>query len=83
LPEDLKSLTQALPTSSTGISKRKIVLIFGFMGTAFSAFNAVQIYYLQKENMAKSNKTAILTYIFQIQEEHLEHLEKKMILEIK
>jgi hypothetical protein len=37
------SLGTALPNPSTRISKRQIGLIFGFMGTSFSAINAEQI----------------------------------------
>ena len=40
--EDLQSLTSALPTSASRISKRQIGLMFGLMGTALSAINAVQ-----------------------------------------
>jgi hypothetical protein len=54
-------------------SKKQTDLIFGFMGTTFNARYVV--HNLQKENMAKSKKTATLTHISQIQGEHLENLE--------
>jgi hypothetical protein len=73
--QDLKFLTSALPTSKTIISKRQIGLLFGLMGTAFSAINAVQINTLQKQNAIFSDKLATLTHISEIQEDHLNHLD--------
>jgi hypothetical protein len=49
--------------------------MFGSMGTAFSAKNAVQINTLQKQNAITSDKLATLTHISEIQEDHLNHFE--------
>jgi hypothetical protein len=75
LQEDLHSLTKALPTSNSRMSKRQIGLMFGLMGTAFSAINAVQINNLQKQSDIPNDKLFTLSHITQIQEDHLEHLE--------
>jgi hypothetical protein len=48
--KEIQSLTSALPTSKTRMSKRQIGLRLGLMGTAFSATNALQINNLQKLN---------------------------------
>jgi hypothetical protein len=73
--ENLQSLTRALPTSNTKISKRQICLMFDLMGPAFSAINAVQIKNLQTQNEITNDKLATLTHNSQIQEDHLKHLE--------
>ena len=78
--KDLKSLTSALPRSASRISKRQLGLMFGLMGTAFSAINAVQIHNLQKQGEMTNGKIATLT---QIQEEHLNHLDIKIFHKIK
>jgi hypothetical protein len=52
--------------------------MFGLMGTAFSAINAVQFNDLQKQSDIASDKLATLKHISQIQEKHLEHLGKKL-----
>jgi hypothetical protein len=49
--------------------------LFGFLGTAFGAINAVQINSLQRLTTSNKKKILFLTHINEIQENHLQHLE--------
>ena len=73
--DDLISLTSALPTSASKISKCQIELLFGFLGTAFVSINAIQIKKLPKQTSTNGNNIATLTHISEIQQNHLEHLD--------
>jgi hypothetical protein len=73
--EDLKSITRALPTSASKISKRQIELLFGFIRTAFGAINAIKVNSFQRQTSKNKGDILLLTLISEIQEDHSQHLE--------
>jgi hypothetical protein len=73
--EDLKSLTRALPTSASKISKHQIDLLLGFIGTAFRVINTVQINSLQWQTSSNKGDILLPTHISDIKENQLQHLE--------
>ena len=72
----LLSMTKALPHKSTRLTERQLGILFGLAGTAFATANSIRITQLESRENAKFNS---LTHIADIQQNHMDHMDLKII----
>ena len=75
MERELQSLTQTLPSATTGRQKRQLGLIFGIAGTLFSLFNYINTPEYNEQITRNKHSISALTHIAKIQENHLNHLD--------
>ena len=74
----IESVTAALPQTPIR-SARQLGFIFGLVGTAFATANAIRISQIENQNQQNQKEFHTLTHIAEIQENHLNHLDLKLM----
>ena len=78
LKTQIESVTTALPQTPIR-SARQLGFIFGLVGTAFATANAIRISQIENQNQQNQKEFHTLTHIAEIQENHLNHLDLKLM----
>ncbi len=73
------SVTAALPQSPNHRNARQLGFIFGLVGTAFATANAIRISHIENQDQQNQKEFHTLTHIAEIQENHLNHLDLKIL----